>query len=171
MFTLAVLRGGYFLRKYKLINILLKHSWLFSLSLLSYMTLVCLYVGGLHRVYIVMGLFAIVPFVYVFKQREGLETVLERELARIGRGSLDIYVLHYFFINIIHLNPFGVWLSETHNYLIEALFALTLSVVIAYMCIFAGAILHKSDFVENVIYGKFASRVKILNDYIQSSER
>lgn len=82
--------GGIFLRKYKLINTLLQHNWLFSLSLLSYIVLVCLYVGGLHRVYIVMGLLAIMPFVYVLKQREGMENVMERELARIGRNSLDI---------------------------------------------------------------------------------
>lgn len=50
----------------------------------------------------------------LFAEREKEYSVVEHTLAYIGRNTLDIYVLHYFFVNSINL-VVDKWIQSIDN--------------------------------------------------------
>ena len=62
----------------------------------------------------IVRLCAIVVITMLFAEREKEYSVVEHTLAYIGRNTLDIYVLHYFFVNSINL-VVDKWIQSIDN--------------------------------------------------------
>lgn len=72
-------------------------------------------------------------------------------LQYIGRRTLDIYLLHYFFLPTL---PYiGDFFRETPNMLLELICGLTLSLLIAGLCLLVSNIIRISDFLGHWLFG------------------
>lgn len=146
---------GYMVKKYQVLK-----NFIFSDA--GYTIALIVYAVGLYLSYkefwyyigIPMGVFAAAFFANLFQRRENSTSLIERELARLGRGSLDVYIFHYFFLWTISLHPFGTYCQETGNLLLFVLVAAVLSVIIAYLCLLVGYILKSSSLLQTIIFGK-----------------
>lgn len=145
--------GGFFIRKYQLQDYLLKNNSIFSISLLLYALSVIIYLSGHYGIHCIGGLFAIPVFVYLFHETN-TNRLIDVELMRMGRHSLDIYLFHFFFVKVLFLGSLGQWIAETHNSLVEFCLALLIAICIGYICIGLASILHKSHLIENIVFGK-----------------
>lgn len=150
---------GFFFRRYQLTDRMMRHNWIFSLCLALYVC--CMFIdhaGVFYYIFVPMGLVALVVYFWLFKSREHNDSVIERELARIGRGSLDVYIYQYFFLYSVKLSPLGRWFVETDNVLLEVLTVLVFAVIITYVSLLTGWVLKRSLLLKNIIYGEFTKR-------------
>lgn len=92
--------------------------------------------------------------VNLFVSRHGTTFCWESLLDFVGKRTLDIYVIHYFFISMIHLKDLGNNWEGTENSLLMFIVTVGLSVVITALSIGVGYILHKGKIIEKFVYGK-----------------
>ena len=146
---------GYMVKKYQILKDFVFSDSGYTIAFIVYgICLLLDYRQFWYYLGIPMGMFAAVFFANLFRRREEQTTVVERELARLGRGSLDVYIFHYFFLWTISLHPFGTYCFETGNLLLCVLVASVLSVIIAYLCLLVGYVLKSSNLLKAIIYGK-----------------
>lgn len=79
---------------------------------------------------------------------------IENLLAWIGKGTLDIYIFHYFILQIINIPILGNWFIETSNYFLEVIFLCILSIIISCACICIGRTIRLSPLLTQIVYGK-----------------
>ena len=58
------------------------------------------------------------------------------------------------------LEMVGNWFVETGNVLLEVITGIIYSVIVAYICIMVGKLLHLSNFINNIVFGSFVSKWK-----------
>lgn len=92
--------------------------------------------------------------VSLFMAREKASSWIERILEYVGKRTLDVYVIHYFFITHIHLGMVDKWLKDTNNVVISLVLSTFLAIVVTTLSIGVGYILHKGKLMEKVVYGK-----------------
>lgn len=90
----------------------------------------------------------------LFVCRHGATSYGEKILDFVGKRTLDIYVIHYFFISMIHIKDLGNNWELTDNSLFMFIVAVGLSVVITALSIGVGYIIHKGKIIEKFVYGK-----------------
>ncbi len=151
---------GFWVRKYNVLSSFYKFNILFTITLLGYIFFCLLaesYFLWLYRFAYILSPF---PFVYLFRFREKSGSLIENELERFGRHSLDIYVYQYFILwtGMISLPSVGCYFVSTHNYILEFILALSYSVLVSYVSILIGQIVRKSTLLNNLIYGAFVSK-------------
>lgn len=148
---------GYLFRKWDLTKEIMRRNWIFSVSLLSYVSIKLSLDNGLkmHFIPLIMSFCAIMSLFCLFGWRENKHTVLDRQLGLIGRNTLDIYIYHYFLLQMISLPLLGKWISSTGNYFIEGVLLILLSLSIAYASIVIGKTIKKSHWLDKVAYGRF----------------
>lgn len=147
--------GGYMVRKYKKLKDYVFSNVGYTIALIVYAVgLYLSYIDFWYYIGTPLGLFAAAFFANLFQRRENQSSFVERELARLGRGSLDVYIFHYFFLWTISLHPFGTYCFETGNLLLFVLVSAGLSIVIAYLSLLIGHILKSSNLLQTIIYGK-----------------
>lgn len=114
---------GYLFRKWDLTKEIMRRNWIFSVSLLSYVSIKLSLDNGLkmHFIPLIMSFCAIMSLFCLFGWRENKHTVLDRQLGLIGRNTLDIYIYHYFLLQMISLPLLGKWISSTGNYFIRCI--------------------------------------------------
>lgn len=149
---------GVFSSKYRLIDQLMNRNWLLTLGLIGYVVLFS-YQCPIHAIasgikHVVLPLCALLVVVPMFVSRESNTSVVERALEYIGRNTLDIYVLHYFIITNINLVVVDRWLQESGNLILSVLIVLTVSLVVTYISIGFGKVLHSSRLIEKFVFGK-----------------
>lgn len=79
-------------------------------------------------------------------------TTLGRSLQYIGTRTLDIYLLHYFFLPRF-LIPYGERLQAYHQPVAELLIALILALIVVSLCLIASYILRLSPFLAKYLFG------------------
>lgn len=149
---------GYIIRKYNIGDYIFNKNWIYSLSLIGYVLCSYLYIEGneqLFRLIIILSPFFLLP---LFKYRENCDSFIDRELAKFGRNSLNLYIYQYLIIwtGLISLQNFGVFLKITNNVLIEFVLLGFIAYLVGYLCIFLGFILKKSSFLKFLIYGDYS---------------
>ena len=146
---------GYMVKKYQRLRAFVFSNSGYTIALIAYaIGLLLSYRDVWYYIGIPVGLVAAVFFANLFRRREEKSSIIEHELARLGRGSLDVYIFHFFFIWLISLRPFGTYCFETGNLLLYVLVAAALSVIIAYLCLLVGYVLKSSNLLQAIIYGK-----------------
>jgi len=61
----------------------------------------------------------------------------------VGKNTLQIYVLHYFFLSLIPMKFLGDWMLRENVVWLEYLISPVLSLVIAYFCIWTACLIYK----------------------------
>ena len=158
---------SYLLRKGDLTKEIMRRNWIFSVSLLSYVSIKLSLDNGLkmHFIPLIMSFCAIMSLFCLFGWRENKHTVLDRQLGLIGRNTLDIYIYHYFLLQMISLPLLGKWISSTGNYFIEGVLLILLSLSIAYASIVIGKTIKKSHWLGKVVYGRFSNMIPKIIHY------
>ena len=149
---------GVFTTKYRLLEKLRKNNWLFSLCVVGYLVLfsVNMPIHSLQSLsrHILMPFCMVVVIVSLFMARENTTCCIERILEYVGKRTLDVYVIHYFFITHIHLGMVNKWLEETNNVVLSLVLSSFLAIIVTILSIGVGNILHKGKLIEKVAYGK-----------------
>ena len=149
---------GVMTTKYNLLDKMHKANGLFSLCIVAYAFLFCVDMPFHALVSLNKHIFLPFCMVYIvvtlFVGRHGAMSCWENILDFVGKRTLDIYVIHYFFINMIHLKDLGINWEVTDNSLLMFIVAVGLSVVITALSIGVGYILHKGKIIEKIVYGK-----------------
>lgn len=78
-------------------------------------------------------------------------TKLGSSLQYIGRRTLDIYLLHYFFLPF--LPEAGDFLRQSHNVVLELFIGLCLSVLIVIVCLCVSNVIRLSPFLGKYLFG------------------
>lgn len=149
---------GVMTTKYNLLDKIQKVNWLFSLCVVGYAFLFCVDMpfhglNSLNR-HIFLPFCMVYIVVNIFVSRHGATSCWEKLLDFVGKRTLDIYVIHYFFISMIHLKDLGNNWEGTDNSLLMFIVTVGLSVVITALSIGVGYILHKGKIIEKFVYGK-----------------
>ena len=134
---------GFLVRRYNGVDWLKKRTALFSIALISYIPLLILYDKEtlIHFAQIV-PLTAIIILLYIFIYRNDKYSKIENLLAWIGKGTLDIYIFHYFILQIINIP------------ILEVIFLCILSIIISCACICIGRTIRLSPLLTQIVYGK-----------------
>lgn len=97
---------------------------------------------------------AIVVFLVFYRNRAYFERggTIVRALTLIGRRTMDIYMLHYFFLPD-DLSPVGRYFSEHPSVVVEAVTAAAVTVVVVAAAMAVGAALRTSDILARWLLG------------------
>lgn len=96
--------AGYLCAKYDAIDRLINNNWLYTISVVLFMGLTLwVTIEGRHlplwsKWYCILPLSAIVMLVYLFRNALDSARNYYRQLMYVGKNSLAIYLLHFFFI-------------------------------------------------------------------------
>lgn len=105
--------------------------------------------------FIVDGLLGIVIVFTFFRKYESSftkETLPGRSLQYIGRRTLDIYLLHFFFLPR-NLEEIGRFFAESHNEVIELCISLSLSLIVIGTCLIISNVLRLSPTLAYILFG------------------
>ena len=81
------------------------------------------------------------------------KTVLGRSLQFIGRRTLDIYLLHYFFLP--KLPMVGEFFRvNRHNFILDTTAALAVALVVVAFCVITSQLLRVSPFLKKYLFGR-----------------
>lgn len=149
---------GVFATKYKLLERAKQSNWLFSLCIVMYALLFCIEMpvhalASLNK-HIFLPFCMVVVVVTLFMSRHHKTSRFEQLMEIVGKRTLDIYMIHYFFVREISLVRFGVELEETHNSLLLFIMVFLLSLVVIMLSIGIGEVLHKGWLIEKIVYGR-----------------
>lgn len=112
-------------------------------------------VMGEYFIFLLLG-FAGICVVFTFFRKNESHFSKDRALGRIsqlvGRRTLDIYLLHYFFLPH-NLEFIGTFLKQYDNRAIDVLIMLPLAVWIMAICLIVSKIIRLSPFLEHYLFG------------------
>lgn len=96
----------------------------------------------------------IVVYAFFRKNQDSfiLTSQIGTALKYIGRRTLDIYMLHYFFLP--KLPELGIWLKSYSNVAIELVIVLSLSLVVVGISLIVSNIIRVSDVLAYYLFGK-----------------
>lgn len=97
------------------------------------------------------GLLIVFAFFRKYQASFTSSTRLGAALQYIGRRTLDIYLLHYFFIPKLHF--IGNFFKESPNMLLELCCGLALSLLVAGLCLVISNIIRISDLLGHYLFG------------------
>lgn len=144
---------GYLMRKYRGIEVIKKWVGMAAVSVGCYAMVVLLYDKiEVDIAYWILGFSATFFLFHVFSRIQ-TRNQLTGFLEQVGRGSLYVYIYHYFLLQVIHLEVAGKWLALSGNYLLEALLVLSLAFVVIQITLFVGKIIEKDKVLRIVFYG------------------
>lgn len=153
--------GGFFVRKFGIINYLCQYNWTYTICILSY----CLYFYFIyvknfqivilqHHTQQIAATFAVFAIVYLFYHTKKWNSISDKALQAMGKYTLEIYCFHYFVLRLIHLTDFGSYCQRTNNSVIEAVVVILLSLIVIFVCIIVGKIISKSSIFRYIVLGK-----------------
>lgn len=152
--------SAYFVRQMDVLPLLTKKNYIFNISLIGYVVGFLLYRNGHPHLFHLNAFLFIAAIIYVFMINEQQENIVTNTLSHFGRHTLEIYILHFFIIHLTSLEMVGNWFVETGNVFLEVFTGIIYSVIVAYICIMVGKLLHLSNFVNNVVFGSFVNKLK-----------
>lgn len=149
--------AGFLCKRYGLANYMEHNNWVFSIALV-YSIAIRLF--STINIIPKLPMFAMdLVLLYFFMKREKANTMVDNQLAFIGKNSIDVYIFHYFFVANLHLKLFGDIFAQNRNFFIEGILVFILTLIIAYLSILIGTILRKSEWINNIVFGNFAKKI------------
>lgn len=100
----------------------------------------------------VLGIFIVFMFFRSKQSRVSKETRIGSYLQYVGTRTLDIYLLHYFFLPLIDLSMISTNLFRT-NPLLDFCFALVIAIIIIGCCLLVSNIIRLSDLLSFLLFG------------------
>ena len=130
--------------------------FLFLVLSLIYLKIGCTPYAPINIAFLIFAGIAgiIVTFSFFYKYQDSFtkETKVGRVLQYIGKRTLDIYLLHYFFLPR-NLHMVGEWFTENINPTLEFFVSLTLAAMVIALCLVASNIIRISPFLANWLFG------------------
>ncbi len=78
---------------------------------------------------------------------------IAKSMKYIGRHTLDIYLLHYFFLPS-NLTMFGTYFQSTSNPVIELFVSLTIAILVITVCLAVSKVLRTSPILAHYLFGQ-----------------
>ena len=100
----------------------------------------------------ITGITTVFSFFYKYQDSFTKETKVGRVLQYIGKRTLDIYLLHYFFLPR-NLQMVGEWFTENINPTLEFFVSLTLAAMVIALCLVVSNIIRISPLLANWLFG------------------
>ena len=100
----------------------------------------------------ITGIFTVFAFFYKYQDSFTTATKVGRILQYIGKRTLDIYLLHYFFLPR-NLKVVGKWFIENMNPALEFFASLTLAAMVISLCLVVSNIIRISPLLANWLFG------------------
>lgn len=145
---------GFLFQKYDIVKYLVEKNYIYTLFLVTLP--IFLFIYGKHYLTHGVQLLSVSfigTYMFLFIRRENNHTYIEDLLSSIGRHSLDVYIFHFFLLNLVSLPFWGQWFLQTKNFLLEMLVILPLAIIISIFCIIIGKILRQSSLIRKIFYG------------------
>ena len=154
---------GRFIHTYPKLSCMFKKQWLYLLCITTYFILFLHYGYELQSVNIISFILPICGIVVITNVVERNQKVLEFHgiLSKIGKYSLEIYLIHRFLLtNIPHgiIDCYGIIYIQ-----VIVLFALSMACII--MSLLIAKLIHHSDFLNFVLLGKGIYLKQIANKW------
>lgn len=106
----------------------------------------------------VFGALAVFAFFRKYQDSFTSDKAFGRWTQYVGSRTLDIYLLHYFFVPR-NLGGLGEWFTQYNNPAVEYAFTLCLSLVVIAICLVVSNVLRISPFLAHWLFGeKYAKR-------------
>lgn len=100
----------------------------------------------------ITGIVIIFAFFRRYSEKVSMETRLGRLFQFVGRRTLDVYLLHYFFVPK-NLSCIGNFFSEYPNFLLEFFVSLFIAILVVAVCLICSSILRLSPVYEHYLFG------------------
>lgn len=97
------------------------------------------------------AILTVIAMFHSYKEHLTSDHRLGRILQYIGKRTLDIYMIHFFFLpNLLFLQPF---LKSGNMIAIQIVISLAVSIIIVALCLLVSAIIRRSSFLEYTLFG------------------
>ncbi len=117
---------------------------------------VLLYTSKFYLLARYLGLIIVFCFFRKYEHSFTSKTQIGQRLQNIGRRTLDIYLLHYFFLPVLPM--VGTFLLSATNITLELTCGIILSLIIIYICLIVSNIIRLSDLLGHYLFGAKESR-------------
>ena len=97
------------------------------------------------------GLFVVYAFFYKYRDSFSITSPLGASLQYVGQRTLDVYMLHFFFIPCLF--SIGHYFKMQPNYVLELLCGLFLSVCVVALSLLVSNFLRLSPILARVLFG------------------
>lgn len=102
------------------------------------------------------ALFTVISMFYGARDYYQENTQCSRALKAIGRRTLDIYFLHFFFLPDLHfMTP---WFAGNRMLIVQLFTTLTVSLAIVALCMLISSVIRRSATLANVLFGERIKR-------------
>ena len=146
--------AGYFLRKYDCFDMVMSSGMAFNVASMLAVALVFLECMGIRQLSVVLSASIVFVIVSLFYRYRYYGNFVKRELAYWGRHSLDIYCIHYFFINMCKLPLVYEYTMHRQCSFVELLAATILSILFCYMSVYVCRLLTQSSWMAYICFGQ-----------------
>ena len=101
----------------------------------------------------IIGLLGILIVYNLFRKTTAFseKTDISILLQKIGRKTLDIYMLHYFFLS--HIPHLGLYITNSNNIVVELSIVTFLSIIVIICCLLVSNILRMSKNLSSLLFG------------------
>lgn len=104
-----------------------------------------------------LAMFLLLSMVFMFfryyQDSFSEKTVIGRSLQFIGRRTLDIYLLHYFFLP--KMTAVGAYFqTNRHNFILDTTASLAIALVVVGFCVITSQLLRVSPFFKKYLFGR-----------------
>jgi len=150
---------GYIIRKYKWMDNVVRNNPIVMIaalliyliiSLIVYLNTSNIFNSDLRNLF--TGISASVVLIYLFNLSIKFSIGIKKILSYLGKKSLDIYVIHYFFlIPFPQLNGTAI---DHGSFLLTTSFSFIVSVLIILACLFTSTVLKLNKYVSLVMFGE-----------------
>lgn len=156
---------GVICARYDLCTKWFSREWVYTIALLVFggltywITIVGNRIPKISLTGCLVPISAIVMLVYFFKNGKNETSVVEKWLQNHGRNSLEIYVIHFFFLFKMH--RVGTFVIEQANtgsgttiFFVQTMTSLIASIVIILFCYVVMSSIHKSSLLSVILLGR-----------------
>ena len=153
---------------YFIVGIIAKRNWeslksLFNNSIFTGINILVFFILGIVAlkkhvfnsadvIIAITGIFTVFAFFYKYQDSFSSKTKVGRVLQYIGKRTLDIYLLHYFFLPR-NLDSIGNWFKANINPSLEFFVSLALAAMVIALCLVVSNIIRISPFLANWLFG------------------
>lgn len=151
---------AFFVRQINLLPLLLQKNYIYTFSIIGYVVGFVFYTNNHPHLFHLNALLFIVAILYLFMATEEKNNAATKVLSYFGRHTLEIYIFHFFIIHLTSLEVLGNWFVSTGNIFLEVSLGIVYSFVVSYICIMIGKVLHMSNIIDKVMFGKIINKWK-----------
>lgn len=137
-------------------RLFVRNSYAYAVAVIVYFTLQFTHIHTNEDMFIATGFFAIIILMQLFSR---YDAHIPAVLAKVGSYSMEIYVLHYFFLP--SMPSLAAWLLRdtpgvsvyNANFVLMLIISFTLASVIVFLCIMLAVVIHHSKMLSLLLLG------------------